>query len=158
MSAVPTAPPRGSMRHSHRVTHRTALALAVLISVVLVYSGGARAQAPTRSACEPDTTRVESARTELANELSRVGAAWNGAHSRAFDPKLLHPVRDEASCAAVRDRLASAAGKHVIVLEFEGFLFARPSGASHWQVLTSKLRVLTPGSRPVDGAPARSAD
>src|ERR687886_2931062 len=132
MSAVPTAPPRGSMRHSHRVTHRTALALAVLISVVLAYSGGARAQAPTRSACEPDTVRVESARTELANELSRLGASWNGTQSHAFDPKLLHPVRDEESCAAVRARLASAGSKHVIVLEFEGFLFARPSDVAHW--------------------------
>jgi hypothetical protein len=147
------------MPQFHRMSRRAAATLAAVFApIVLADYAGARAQEPTARACEPDTTRVERARAELANELSRVGATWNGAHSRPFNPKLLHPVRDERSCAAVRDRLASAAGKHVIVLEFEGFLFARPSGASHWQVLTSKLRVLTPGSRPVDGAPARSAD
>ena len=146
------------MAHSHRVTRRAAALLAAaLVWIVPAGSAAASTRAPIASACEPDTVRVESARTELANELSRLGASWNGTQSHAFDPKLLHPVRDEESCAAVRARLASAGSKHVIVLEFEGFLFARPSDSAHWQVLTSELRVLTPGSRPVRGA-SQSAD
>ena len=141
------------------MTRRAAVVpLAALVWIVLAGSSAANTRAPLVSACEPDTVRVESARTELANELSRLGASWNGTQSHAFDPKLLHPVRDEASCAAVRDRLASAAGKHVIVLEFGGFLFARPSDSTQWQVLTSQLRVLTPGSRPLGDAPSRSAN
>jgi hypothetical protein len=146
------------MAHSHRVTRRAAALLAAALAWIgLAGSAAATTRAPSERACEPDTVRVESARTELANELSRLGASWNGTQSHAFDPKLLHPVRDEESCAAVRARLASAENKHVIVLEFEGFLFARPSDAAHWQVLTSELRVLTPGWRPMRSA-SQSAD
>ena len=146
------------MAHSHRVTRRAAALLAAaLVWIVPAGSTAASTRAPIASACEPGTVRVESARTELANELSRLGASWNGTQSHAFDPKLLHPVRDEESCAAVRARLASAGSKPVIVLEFEGFLFARPSDVARWQVLTSELRVLTPGWRPVRGT-SQSAD